>query len=87
MAHPPARLTPFRRLLLVQRVAELGWSVARAAEATGVFRTVRTMSPGMRGATVRPIQPRLPCWSRLAGCCIPRLARPAGACDLRSLLY
>lgn len=38
MAHRRARLTPFGRLLIVQRVEELGWPVAAAAEAAGVSR-------------------------------------------------
>ncbi|HEY8491424.1 MAG TPA: leucine zipper domain-containing protein, partial [Dehalococcoidia bacterium] len=38
MAHRTAKLTPFGRLLLVQRVTDLGWSVAAAAEAVGVSR-------------------------------------------------
>src|SRR3972149_3411454 len=39
MAHRRAKLTPFGRLLLVQRVEEMGWTVARAAEAVGVSRS------------------------------------------------
>ena len=38
MAHGRARLTPFGRLVLVQRVLAEGWSVPRAAEAAGVSR-------------------------------------------------
>jgi transposase-like protein len=38
MAHRNARLTEFGRLLLVQRVTELGWPLAQAAEALGVSR-------------------------------------------------
>src|SRR5713226_3491579 len=38
MAHRRAMLTPFGRLLLVQRVRELNWSVPRAAESAGVAR-------------------------------------------------
>ena len=37
MQHRP-RLTPFGRLLLVQRMTELGWAPATAAEAVGVSR-------------------------------------------------
>jgi hypothetical protein len=33
MAHRNARLTEFGRLLLVQRITELGWPPAQAAEA------------------------------------------------------
>jgi hypothetical protein len=36
MAHRKARLTPFGRLLIVQRVDQLDWTVAKAAKATGV---------------------------------------------------
>jgi hypothetical protein len=38
MAHANARLTEFGRLLLVQRITELGWPPAMAAEALGVSR-------------------------------------------------
>ena len=38
MAHRNARLTEFGRLLLVQRVTELGWPPAQAAESLGVSR-------------------------------------------------
>jgi len=38
MAHRNARLTEFGRLLLVQRVTELGWRPAQAAESLGVSR-------------------------------------------------
>ena len=38
MAHRRAKLTPFGRLLIVQRVLELGWTVAEAAKAAGVSR-------------------------------------------------
>lgn len=38
MAHRRARLTPFGRLLLVNRVLEEGWSVSAAAESMGVSR-------------------------------------------------
>jgi hypothetical protein len=37
MQHGP-RLTPFGRLLLVQRVTESGWAPATAGEAVGVSR-------------------------------------------------
>ena len=36
MAHANARLTEFGRLLLVQRITELGWPPAQAAETWGV---------------------------------------------------
>jgi transposase InsO family protein len=38
MAHRNARLTEFGRLLLVQRITELGWPPAQAAQALGVSR-------------------------------------------------
>jgi transposase InsO family protein/transposase-like protein len=38
MAHRRAMLTPFGRLLLVQRVRQMNWSVPRAAESMGVSR-------------------------------------------------
>ena len=38
MAHTTARLTPFGRRLLVDRIEVLGWPVAHAAEAIGVSR-------------------------------------------------
>jgi transposase InsO family protein len=38
MAHANARLTEFGRLLLVQRITELGWPAALAAESLGVSR-------------------------------------------------
>ena len=38
MAHATARLTHFGRLLLVQRITELGWPAAQAAESLGVSR-------------------------------------------------
>jgi transposase-like protein len=38
MGHRNARLTEFGRLLLVQRVTELGWPPAQAAESLGVSR-------------------------------------------------
>jgi transposase InsO family protein len=38
MAHRNARLTQFGRLLLVQRITELGWPAAQAAESLGVSR-------------------------------------------------
>ena len=38
MAHPRAKLTPFGRRLLVERVTVLGWPVSAAAESLGVSR-------------------------------------------------
>ena len=39
MAHPRARLTPFGRRLLVERIEALGWTAAEAARSTGVSRS------------------------------------------------
>jgi transposase InsO family protein len=38
LPHRRAKLTPFGRLLIVQRVEEMGWSVVSAADAAGVSR-------------------------------------------------
>lgn len=38
MPHRRAKLTPFGRLLIAQRVEEMGWSVVAAADAAGVSR-------------------------------------------------
>ena len=38
MTHRRAKLTPFGRRILVQRIEEMGWVAARAAEALGVSR-------------------------------------------------
>jgi len=38
VAHRRAKLTPFGRLLIVQRVLELGWTATEAAKAAGVSR-------------------------------------------------
>ncbi len=38
MAHRRAKLTPFGRLLIAERVLELGWTAAEAARAAGVSR-------------------------------------------------
>jgi transposase len=35
-AHKNARLTPFSRELMIERIRNQGWTVARAAEAAGV---------------------------------------------------
>ena len=59
MAHREAKLTPFGRLLLVERVVMQGWGAAHAAEAAGVSRATcykwvrrfeRRGSPGWRTA-------------------------------------
>src|SRR3972149_325033 len=63
MAHRRAKLTPFGRLLLVQRVEEMGWTVARAAEAVGVSRPTagkwlqRARGGGLASLEDRPPRP------------------------------
>jgi hypothetical protein len=84
MAHANARLTEFGRLLLVQRITELGWPPAQAAEALG-YRgprptsgwpaTVNTARPGWPTAAPDPTGARTRCRPpRSVGCW-----RPAGA--------
>ncbi len=59
MAHRKAKLTQFGRLLLVQRVVDLGWTVAQAAEAVGVSRATaykwlrRHREEGLAGSSER----------------------------------
>lgn len=62
--HARAKLTPFGRLLLVQRVTVDGWSAARTAEAMGVSRATaykwlgRFRAEGAGGLGDRPSRPR-----------------------------
>jgi transposase-like protein len=64
MAHRNARLTHFGRLLLVQRITELGWPPAQAAEALGVSRATaykwlaRYRTQGQAGLADRSSRPR-----------------------------
>jgi transposase len=64
MAHRSARLTEFGRLLLVQRVTELGWRPAQAAESLGVSRATaykwlaRYRAEGPAGLADRSSRPR-----------------------------
>jgi transposase InsO family protein len=64
MGHANARLTEFGRLLLVQRITELGWPPARAAESLGVSRATaykwlgRYRSEGRGGLADRSSRPR-----------------------------
>src|SRR5215207_9670866 len=64
MAHANARLTEFGRLLLVQRITELGWPPAQAAEALGVSRATaykwlgRSRAHGPAGLADRSSQSR-----------------------------
>jgi transposase InsO family protein len=63
MAHRTGRLTEFGRLLLVQRITELGWPAAQAAESLGVSRSTaytwlaRYRTEGPAGLTDRPSRP------------------------------
>jgi transposase InsO family protein len=63
MAHRRAMLTQFGRLLLVQRVREMNWSVPRAAESAGVSRMTvykwlrRYETEGIEGLDDRPSRP------------------------------
>jgi transposase InsO family protein len=63
MAHRNARLTEFGRLLLVQRITELGWPPALAAESLGVSRATaykwlgRYHAQGRAGLADRSSQP------------------------------
>ncbi len=63
MAHHRAKLTPFGRLLLMQRVREMNWSVPRAAESAGVSRMTvykwlrRYETEGMAGLEDRTSRP------------------------------
>ena len=63
MPHPHAKLTPFGRLLLIQRVETLGWPVCRAAASMGVSRQTAYKwlarwrlegSPGLLNRSARP---------------------------------
>jgi hypothetical protein len=81
MAHANARLTEFGRLLLVQRITELGWPPARAAESLGVSRAPptsgwpATASTGRLGwpiAAPGPTAAPMPCPpARCVGCWPP----------------
>jgi transposase len=63
MAHANARLTEFGRLLLVQRITELGWPPAQAAERLGVSRATaykwlgRYRAQGQAGLAERSSRP------------------------------
>lgn len=64
MPHRRAKLTPFGRLLIVQRVHEMGWSVVSAADAAGVSRATahkwvrRYREEGEAGLADRSSAPR-----------------------------
>ena len=61
MAHAHARLTEFGRLLLVQRITELGWPPVQAAESLGC-RGPRPpsgwLAPASRATPAWPTDPR-----------------------------
>jgi transposase InsO family protein len=63
MAHRNARLTEFGRLLLVQRITELSWPPAQAAQSLGVSRATaskwlgRYRAQGRAGLADRPSRP------------------------------
>ena len=64
MAHRMAKLTPFGRLLICERVLELGWTVAETAKAAGVSRATcykwlrRFREEGPAGLEERSSRPR-----------------------------
>ena len=64
MPHRRAKLTPFGRLVIVQRVEEMGWTVVAAAEAAGVSRATahkwvrRYRQEGAAGLEDRSSAPR-----------------------------
>jgi Integrase core domain/leucine-zipper of insertion element IS481 len=84
MAHRNARLTEFGRLLLVQRITELGWPPAQAAESLGCREPPPTSGLPATAPKGRPAWPTaargritapLPCPLPRSGGCW----RPAGA--------
>jgi transposase InsO family protein len=64
VAHPRAKLTPFGRRLLVERMIDLRWSAAEVAKAAGVSRATcykwlrRYLEEGERGLADRSSRPR-----------------------------
>ncbi len=80
MAHSRAKLTPFGRLLLVGRVAALGWTVAMASEALGVSSATghkwirRYRQEGLTGLNDRTSRPRH-CPRRLSASAERRILR------------
>ncbi len=64
MAHRRAKLTPFGRRLIVERVLELRWTVAETATAAGVSRATahkwvrRYRDEGLGGLEDRSSRPR-----------------------------
>ena len=84
MAHANARLTEFGRLLLVQRITELGWPAAQAAEALGVSRATaykwlgRYHAHGPAGLADRSSRPRR-CPHALPAVQVRRVLTPGAA--------
>jgi len=80
MAHSRAKLTPFGRLLLVDRVAVLGWTVAAASEALGVASATghkwvrRHRQEGLAGLSDRSSRP-LNCPRQLSASAERRILR------------
>ena len=62
MGYCRARLTPFGHRLLVDRILELGWPVAQAAESVGVSRQTayQVACPSARSVTVRVLRLEVP---------------------------
>jgi transposase-like protein len=62
VAHRGAKLTPFGRLLICERVLDLGWTVAEAAKAAGVSRATaykwarRYLEEGLPGLEDRSLR-------------------------------
>jgi hypothetical protein len=78
MAHANARLTEFGRLLLVQRITELGWPPAQAAESLGCrgprptsgwAATAPRARPGWPTAALDPTAAPMPCRLPRSGGC------------------
>lgn len=80
MAHRNARLTPFGRRIVVQRVIELGWTPAATADACGVSRATvykwlrRYRAEGLPGLQDRSSRPRT-CAHALKGPQVQRILR------------
>jgi hypothetical protein len=64
VAHRRAKLTVFGRQLLVQRITELGWPVAGAAESLGVRRA--TAPTGSAPPLAIPARPSMGCCAAMA---------------------
>ena len=68
-AHKNARLTPFSRELMIERIRNQGWTVARAAEAAGVSeRTAYKWLARYRGGGTAALHNARPVPRRLRHC-------------------